>query len=439
MSIVEIPRPAPYADEAEADLAAVEWLDEMCDRLLDADVSTYTDEQLTAFAHRVETVRRKVDTAVLAVADEVDRAGRFRRVGYFSAKAWLKRRLRISGPEAHRRVQTARMYRRLPEWADAQRAGTVGVEQGRAMAQVVANPRVEPHLDEAAPMLLDDAQERSFDEFDRRLRLWEELADRAGARTRAQLVDDGRDVRIRQRADGSWKLTGSFGARQGAEVNELLAHFNDAEWRADWAAASSGADGAGDVSVSSLRRTEAQRRADALLAALLAGATALPSAARPEPTVNILVDHVTFGSWLRGDELDPLRYREVVCRTQRGDRLPIDEACGAALWALARRVVTDGASTVIDLGRRRRLFTGSAREAVMLLDDRCLWPGCDRPVSWCEADHSLGWKQHGATVPRNGGPLCKRHNLLKERGSFRAWRCPDGEWHVTDADGNEVE
>ncbi len=73
----------------------------------------------------------------------------------------------------------------------------------------------------------------------------------------------------------------------------------------------------------------------------------------------------------------------------------------------------------------------------MLLSTTCVWIGCDRPTAWCDADHSLAWKAHGATVPRNGGGLCHGHHHLKERG-FQVFRDDDGTWHVTDPQGNEV-
>jgi hypothetical protein len=149
------------------------------------------------------------------------------------------------------------------------------------------------------------------------------------------------------------------------------------------------------------------------------------------------MDQASFEAHLRGETPDPATYRSVVVRTQTGRRLHPDDAVNAALIGHIRRVVYDGSGTVIDLGRRSRLFRGSSREAVMLLVTTCVWIGCDRPVAWCDADHSLGWKAHGATVPRNGGPLCGGHNHLKERG-FRVFRDDDGDWHVIAPDGTEV-
>ena len=127
----------------------------------------------------------------------------------------------------------------------------------------------------------------------------------------------------------------------------------------------------------------------------------------------------------------------MVSRTQSGRRLHPDDAVNAALVNHIRRVVYDSSGTVIELGRRSRLFRGSSRDAVMLLLTMCVWIGCDQPVAWCDADHSLGWKAHGATVPRNGQPLCNGHQHLKEAG-FQVYRDDRGHWHVIDPEGDEV-
>ena len=288
----------------------------------------------------------------------------------------------------------------------------------------------------SADDLLDDARSLDFDEFERLARTWERLADHEGSSAQAERNHRHRQVTLRQRPDGSWKLDGTFGGLQGAEINKILAHYIEAEWSTDWARAQS--EHGDDANTTHLARTELQRRADAFHAVVLAGATVRPATARPEPTANILIDRLTAETWARGGAPDPSRYREVVCRTQRGDALHIDEACAATLWAHLRRAVVDGSATVTELGRRSRLFRGASREAVMLLSEACLWPGCDRPIDFCQADHCLEWRQHGATVPRNGAPLCKRHNLHKERYGFRVWRDGSGDFHVVDRLGREI-
>lgn len=48
-------------------------------------------------------------------------------------------------------------------------------------------------------------------------------------------------------------------------------------------------------------------------------------------------------------------------------------------------------SAVLDVGRSQRLFTGAQRQALILRDRGCAFPGCDRPPEWCEGHHILGF------------------------------------------------
>ncbi len=186
-----------------------------------------------------------------------------------------------------------------------------------------------------------------------------------------------------------------------------------------------------------LRRTQSQRRADALLAMARAAAACPPWMDRPLPLVNYLIDDATFDATLAGERIDPLRYRGVVCRSQSGHELNPSDVVKLALMGHVRRVVYEAKSVIIDMGRKQRLFKGASREAVMLLATCCAWVGCDAKAEWCQADHSISWKQHGPTVPRNGGPLCRRHNIFKEQG-FRVSRDEHGDWHTYHPDGHEI-
>lgn len=96
-----------------------------------------------------------------------------------------------------------------------------------------------------------------------------------------------------------------------------------------------------------------------------------------------------------------------------------------------RRIVTDPTGVIIDAGRRRPLFTGAARQAVLLGSSRCCWAGCHRPASQCQADHSIEWQHAGTTNLANGTPLCRWHNVFKTEHGYRTWRDPHGHWHTT--------
>ena len=389
---------------------------------------------LDRLAVGVEQLRRKVDAAADQIAGYVDEVAPFHSDGFFSARAWATHRLGLSGPETYRRVQVGRFHRRHILWANAATAGVVGVAQTALMARIVANPTISAETFEHDSFdLLADALDLPYRDFERRARRWETLADPVGASDTAERDRETRFVSVLPRADGGWTLTGSLDGVSGAEFNEILAHFVDVEWRTDWTEAR---ERLGDqATLTDLRRTQSQREADGLLAMARAAASIHSDPSRVTPTLNVLFDADTFGATLAGEPIPTDRYRDIVCRTQSGHELHPTDAANTALWAHLRRVVIDSTSVIIDLGRRQRLFTGSSRDAVMLTSHTCVWVGCDQPVRWCQADHSLGWRAHGATVPRNGQPLCGRHNRLKERG-YQIHRDHNGQWHTINPDGN---
>ena len=384
----------------------------------------------------IERLRCKVEAAASRIVGHVDESAPFRKDGFFSARAWATHRLGLSGPEAHRRLQTGRFQRRHGLWANAAAAGVVGVAQSALMARIAANPRISAEMLERDSFeLLVDAMDLPYLEFERRARRWEALADPIGASDAAERNRETRHVTVRPRPDGGWTLSGSLDGVSGAEFAEILAHFVDAEWRADWAEAR---ERLGDrATVTDLRRSQPQREADGLMAMARAAASVQGDPSRAMPTLNVLADVETLRATLAGEPISTNRYRDMVCRTQSGHELHPTDAANTGLWAHVRRVVFDSAKVTTEMGRRQRLFTGSAREAVMLGSDACVWVGCDQPVGRCQADHSLGWKAHGATVPRNGQPLCGRHNRLKE-GGYQVYRDSDGAWHTINPDGREI-
>ena len=59
--------------------------------------------------------------------------------------------------------------------------------------------------------------------------------------------------------------------------------------------------------------------------------------------------------------------------------------------------VLGGDSVPIDLGRSQRLFTKEQRDLLAMMDGGCTGPGCDRPPSWCEVQHTDRWAALGET------------------------------------------
>ncbi len=436
----------PVTDIAigDTDLIGVEWVDAVVEHcaqglaLLERiDPSGFDAETTTAWAKGVEQLRRQSEAAATAVTDHLDTAQPFKDLGFFTAKNWMKHHLQLSGPEAHARMQQARLRRTVGVWNNALAGGQVGVAQTRLMARIAANPRINPEVLTAGVWnLMADAMDISAIEFERRALTFEALADPIGAANKTERSHQQRNAMMHQNTDNGWALHASFDEVGGPEFLEIFSHYVDREFNRDWAHAVKRV-GDGNVDVTTLARTEAQRRADALLEMARAAAACPPDRERPLPTVNFLIDASTAQAAADSELLDPADYRDVTSRTDRGNQVNPNAIIGVSLWALIRRVVLDSKRVVIDLGRTQRLFTGHARQAVMLLETTCIWPGCDHPHSWCHADHLTSWSARGPTNPNNGAPLCARHNYLKELG-FTITRDNHSNWHITAPNGTQI-
>jgi hypothetical protein len=88
------------------------------------------------------------------------------------------------------------------------------------------------------------------------------------------------------------------------------------------------------------------------------------------------------------------------------------------------RVITDGRTTILDYGRATRTLSAALFTALVLRDQRCRWPGCDRTPQHCEGHHVWHWESGGPTRLDNLVLLCRRHHHKAHSPG----------WHVTLAD-----
>lgn len=212
----------PVADR-DAIAAAIVSAVSAIDALGSIDPSAAEPQVLAKLVEGVEQLRRMVDAAATDVAHVIDVSNPFRAQGYRNARTVLKQRAQLSGPEAYRRIQTARMRKQLPERAGAARTGTVGVAQSESMARVAANPHIDPDvLLRDSGMLLDDAINLPYEEFERNLRMWEALADPVGDDTRNERAKARREFNLHPRPDGGWNLTGFLPEPAGVEFAEIF-------------------------------------------------------------------------------------------------------------------------------------------------------------------------------------------------------------------------
>ncbi len=78
---------------------------------------------------------------------------------------------------------------------------------------------------------------------------------------------------------------------------------------------------------------------------------------------------------------------------------------------------------------------GALRHLIKIRSRRCGFPGCRRPASRCDDDHTIPHHKGGKTCECNLHPLCRRHHRAKQAPGWRVsqpepgvltWRLPSG-------------
>jgi len=84
------------------------------------------------------------------------------------------------------------------------------------------------------------------------------------------------------------------------------------------------------------------------------------------------------------------------------------------------RVVTAGRSEVLDVGRATRNPPPAIWKALVVRDQHCQAPGCDRPPDSCEAHHIVHWTRGGPTNLDNLLLLCWNHHRERHNHDAQA-------------------
>ena len=407
------------------------------DELVDVETLERLDgRELAELFKQLERLRRRTEGALAAVIGAVNDRRVHGDDGHSNVNGWCRALGRWSDTECRDRIRTASLIASSERFASAIRSGEIGVAQAHELGRAFANPRCGSQLVDVAEVMVDNATKLSHHEFRITVRRWEMLADLDGAHRSAEQAHDGRRAGIAEVGD-EINLHARGGLAQGAVMSEIFERFCDAEFTADWDQTLARF---GDAACYSLMpRTDAQRRFDAMYAIFERAATAEPGAKAAVPLVNFVIDVPTIERLLAqtGDLAVPADPRHRRCETVAGIPIPPSDVVAAMIWGQVRRVVVDSAGVVINMGRRQRLFTGNARQAVLLQSSRCVVAGCATPIRRCEADHLIEWGRHGHTDGANGAPVCGRHNRLKNTG-YRVHRDDHGFWHTYRPDGTEI-
>ena len=386
------------------------------------------DNALTDHFRNLELTHRRLDAEMAAIIAEGERRNIAAVDGHHSMKGWLRANANWSNAHVSRSRKLAKTVTALPAIGDALAAGRIGVDQADELARVATNRRVADQLPDSINILLIQAEQLSFEDARTCLRRWQALADLDGAHRDREMSHERRTATVTE-IDGALYARATGGtAEVAAELEAIFNQALESEFRVD-VAERTRLHGP-DTPASLLPRTDAQRRFDAMTS-IFRRCVAVPADAKtPAPLVNIIVDQRTLEEALARRGLVPeptdlanIDFSERRCETTSGTVIVPDAVVQAAMQGHVRRIVFNSAGVIIEMGRKRRLFTGAARDAAKLMATSCDFPGCDIPGEHTQVDHLDEYgRDHGSTNPDNSGLGCGGHNRIKHRKHYTAKR-----------------
>jgi hypothetical protein len=350
-----------------------------------------------ASMERLYRVQARLDSFVTEATAAFEVAEEWAADGAKTASAWIASRCRVPRASAKRRVRLARTLRHLPEVAQAWRDGAIGVDQARAIASARRH-RTEASMARDEAMLVAQAKEMGFEDFNRVLDYWKQLADPDGADASDEERKAARNVFLESSLGGMWLGQMTLDPVSGSIVAGELNRLEHQLFEADCAEAKERL--GRTARIDELTRTSGQRRADALVEMATRSRSAPAEGIRPAPLFSVFVGYET----LHGR----------ICELENGTVLApgalapwMDSAYfERALFTLGNRV---------DVSVRARLFTGGTRRAIELRDRMCTHPHCYEPAESCQVDHIETYAEGGLTTQDNGRLLCGFHNRLRNQ------------------------
>lgn len=334
--------------------------------------------------------------------------------GARSAAHWLAAAERVRrGPVVGAQRLGRQLRERYPLVEAALAAGRISADHARAVADSLDElPDDLPGCDGPAERarLVADAERHlvglcaDFDPHEvRRLgrRVLEVVAPEAADLVEQRLLEteerrawEETSLRLRSRGDGRTRILADVPDLVGDLLRAALAAYTNPRRRSDGDA---GSEPPRDPTGERLSRAQLDGLAFCALVEHLP-VDGLPTHGGTPVGVTVTLDHERLVAGVGAATLDT------------GHRLSASAvrrlACDHALIP----AVLGGASEVLDLGRRRRLFTAAQRTAHAIAHPTCQAEGCELPAAWCEAHHRTPWGRGGTTDLAELAFLCSFHH-----------------------------
>lgn len=345
----------------------------------------------------LEQLAGRLEAIVARAVDRFSAEGTYADDGAASATAWLSIRTRRPTKEIKAQLRLARLLQALPAMADGVLSGRVGTAQLRCAGRLLS-PRTEAAVRDAEEFLAEQAEVRTYREYEHVVAYLGQHLDPDGCEAAAEERRARRDVWLEPSFEGTYLGRIQLDPIAGAIVANELERLADVAYAEDVAEATARLGRAPDPG--DLDRTPFQRRADALVEMARRSAAVDDEARLPAPLVSVLVDFPTLSGR--------------ICELANGTVVTPGSLLPYLDKALIERAVWKG-PTRVEVGAKTRLFTGATRRAIELRDRVCQHPYCEIPLERCQVDHIIPASEHGPTTQENGRLLCGFHNRLRVR------------------------
>jgi hypothetical protein len=344
--------------------------------------------------------RRALDAQEAAWLQKVaayDRSGDWSADGFLNAASALRATCRIDQGVARGHVELARKLEALPEVADAFGRGEISQRHAAVVANACTPERAGAIADVEAE-LVDVARQQTPKRLGGVVRYLIDAIDGDGGAVSDEALFERRRHHVSATLDGMVAYDGICDPEAGAIHTAAI----NAEMERD--------------RVENDPRTPAQRRFDALTnllrRSLDRGEVGETRNVRPHVTLVVDLDDMPGAS------------AELVTRV-RAERRHNGQLSAATLERLTcdcdiSRVITVGRSEVLDVGRATRNPTPAIWKALVVRDQHCQAPGCDRPPDSCEAHHIVHWARGGPTTLENLQLLCWNHHRERHNHDAQA-------------------
>ena len=352
-----------------------------------AEVDAMFDDVLEKATIDAKTDMDRAYARLLVLTNELDQRQVAETEHGLSTTKWLRHSCRMTGREASGTVKTARALAAMPLIGEEAVTGAIVTSGVKLLTQ--ARDRHPDEFPSHEAIFADAATYLNARDLRIAVAHWDQQVDFEGALDEVRDDADTRELFFNQSYQGKWDIQGRFGVTDGHVIHTALRGYVQGSYMD------------GDD-----RRPMPQRLADAAVGIhqyWLDHNDTVETSGGEKPHITVTVPYeILTGDKKQLPELDGYAIDPETLKRW---------ACDAGIV----RIITNGDSQPIDVGRRTRTIPPALRRAIDQRDKGCTWTGCGAPVSWCDVHHIVHWVNGGDTSLENCQLLCRKHHTMTHR------------------------